>query len=125
MGKKSENREKKRKLKNFKQYLNSNLCQFQTYYLLESLVKMSQDAALQRLIAQTQAQQQVQAILHDLTEKCWDTCIDKPGPKMDGKSENCLKNCVQRFLDTNIAVTQNLEKKATNILQNHDNLGMQ
>ena len=44
---------------------------------------------------------------------------------MDGKSENCLKNCVQRFLDTNIAVTQNLEKKATNILQNHDNLGMQ
>merc|ERR1712223_2244377 len=87
--------------------------------------KMSQDLALQRLIAQTQQQQQVQAILHDLTEKCWDTCIDRPGPKMDGKSENCLKNCVQRFLDTNIAVTQNFEKKATSILQNHDNLGMQ
>merc|ERR1711962_1576622 len=124
MGKKSE-KVKKRKLKKFKQYLNLNLCHFETYSLLESLVKMSQDAALQRLIARTQAQQQVQAILHDLTEKCWDTCIDKPGPKMDGKSENCLKNCVQRFLDTNIAVTQNLEKKATHILQNHDNLGMQ
>ena len=52
-----------------------------------------------------------QAIIHDLTEKCWEACIDRPGPKMDGKSENCLKNCVQRFLDTNIAVTQNLEKK--------------
>ena len=65
---------------------------------------------------------QFQAIIHDLTEKCWDTCIDRPGPKMDGKSENCLKNCVQRFLDTNIAVTQNLEAKATNILNNHDNL---
>ena len=55
---------KERKLKYFKQYLNPNLCQFQTYYLLEYLVKMSQDAALQRLIAQTQAQQQVQVILY-------------------------------------------------------------
>ena len=55
---------KERKLKCFKQYLNPNLCQFQTYYLLEYLVKMSQDAALQRLIAQTQAQQQVQVILY-------------------------------------------------------------
>ena len=66
-----------------------------------------------------------QAILHDLTEKCWDTCIDRPGPKMDGKSENCLKNCVQRFLDANISVTQKLESKASSILQSHDNLGLE
>ena len=44
---------------------------------------------------------------------------------MDRKSENCLNNCVQRFLDANITVTQNLEKKATDILKNHDELGMQ
>merc|ERR1711971_704743 len=108
MGKQTRNLKKKAKLEkeNFKK----------KYY------KMSQDQQLQRMIAQTQAQQQIQAIIHDLTEKCWDTCIDRPGPKMDGKSENCLKNCVQRFLDTNIAVTQNLEAKATNILNNHDNL---
>ncbi len=61
-----------------------------------------------------------QTIIHELTEKCWDSCVDKPGSKMDGKTENCIKNCVERFIDTNIAVTQRLEQKATDILRQHD-----
>ena len=48
----------------------------------------------------------------------------KPGHKLDSRSENCIKNCVERFLDTNILVTQRLEKKATEVMENHDNLGM-
>ena len=57
-----------------------------------------------------------------MTEKCWDTCVAKPGSKMDNKTKNCLENCVQRFLDANILVTQKLERKAEGILNQHDNI---
>jgi len=36
---------------------------------------------------------------------------------LDGKTENCLKNCVDRFIDTNILVTGRFEKKAASIGQ--------
>ena len=41
---------------------------------------------------------------------------------MDNKTKNCLENCVQRFLDANILVTQKLERKAEGILNQHDNI---
>ena len=63
-----------------------------------------------------------QGIIHDLTEKCWETCVDRPGPKMDYKTENCFRNCVQRFIDANLLATQRLERKAEQILQNHDSM---
>ena len=48
--------------------------------------------------------------------------MEKPGPKLTGKEQNCLQNCVQRFIDANILVTQNLEKKADQILKQHDGM---
>ena len=36
----------------------------------------------------------------------------KPSSKLTGKTETCLRNCVDRFLDTNIFVTERLAKKA-------------
>merc|ERR1712045_131506 len=80
------------------------------------------DPQFQRLIQQTEAQQKMQAVIHELSEKCWETCMDKPGPKLTGKEQNCLSNCVQRFIDANILVTQNLEKKADQILKQHDGM---
>ena len=44
--------------------------------------------------------------------------MDKPGPKMDSKTDRCLNNCVQRFIDANIAVTKNLDAKATQMIKN-------
>ena len=46
--------------------------------------------------------------------------MDHPGPKMDRKTEGCLNNCVNRFIDANIAVTTNLDKKASQMLQSQD-----
>ena len=73
-----------------------------------------------RMIQATTQQQKMQAIIHDLTDKCWETCVDKPGYKMDSKTRYCLENCVQRFIDANIIATKNLEKKSTDILNRHD-----
>jgi len=41
---------------------------------------------------------------------------------MDGKTQNCLKNCVDRFIDANLLVTRHLEKKAESFLNQHDNM---
>ena len=56
------------------------------------------------------------------TSVLFQTCMDKPGPKLTGREQNCLSNCVQRFIDANILVTKNLEKKADQILKQHDGM---
>jgi len=71
------------------------------------------DPALQSFIHQETEKQRFQNILHELNEKCWDTCFDsKPSTRLDSRTENCMKNCVERFIDTNILVTERIEKKA-------------
>lgn len=32
--------------------------------------------------------------------------VDKPSSKLDGKTEACLTNCVERFIDASLAITQ-------------------
>jgi len=71
------------------------------------------DPQLQRFIQQETEKQRFQVVLHDLTEKCWDVCMDgKPSNRLDGKQENCLRNCVDRFIDSSLTITQRFEKKA-------------
>jgi import inner membrane translocase subunit TIM8 len=45
--------------------------------------------------------------VNKLTETCWDKCVtDKPGARLDGRTETCLSNCVERFLDTSLSISQ-------------------
>lgn len=43
--------------------------------------------------------------IHEFNEICWDKCVEKPGQKLDSKQENCLHNCVDRFIDTSLLIT--------------------
>jgi len=64
-------------------------------------------ADMQQFIQAETAKSQFQNVIHDLNEKCWDTCVEgKPSNKLDGKTESCLKNCVERFIDTNMLILQ-------------------
>ena len=42
--------------------------------------------------------------------------MDKPSPKLDGKTESCLENCAARFVDVTLLITnrfaQVLQKSA-------------
>jgi len=70
-------------------------------------------ADMQQFIQAETAKSQVQNLIHDLNEKCWDTCVDgKPGNKLDGRTESCIKNCVERFIDTNLLILERFERKA-------------
>ena len=72
-----------------------------------------EDRELQEFLAIEQQKANLQAQVHKLTDTCWDMCVDKPRDKMDGKSEQCLSNCVERFIDVTILVTQRFQQKLT------------
>jgi len=71
---------------------------------------------MQHFIQQESQKAQAQKVIHELNEKCWDTCFDgKPGNKIDSRTENCINNCVDRFIDTNLLMAQRFEKKVTDM----------
>lgn len=65
----------------------------------------SGDNELQEFLVAEQQKAQFQSQIHRLNEICWDKCVDKPGNKMDSRTETCISNCVDRFIDTSLAIT--------------------
>jgi import inner membrane translocase subunit TIM8 len=58
------------------------------------------DPQLASFIEQENQKQRFQAVVHTLTEQCWDLCAPGISSRLDGKSETCLANCVERFIDS-------------------------
>lgn len=75
------------------------------------------DPTLQRFMQVETEKQKLQGVIHELNEKCWDQCMDgvKPSSRLEGKSVDCIKNCVERFLDANIMVTRRMGEKANQL----------
>ncbi|NP_001087186.1 mitochondrial import inner membrane translocase subunit Tim8 A [Xenopus laevis] len=62
-------------------------------------------AELQRMLAVEQQKAQFTAQVHNFMDVCWDKCIDRPGNKLDSRTESCLVSCVDRFIDTTLSIT--------------------
>ena len=58
------------------------------------------DPQLASFIEQENQKQRFQTVVHTLTEQCWDLCAPSISTRLDGKSETCLANCVERFIDS-------------------------
>jgi len=59
------------------------------------------DAQLNNFIEGQSQRQKFQALVHDLNDKCWDTCMtSKPGTKLDSRTSTCIVSCVERFIDS-------------------------
>jgi import inner membrane translocase subunit TIM8 len=56
------------------------------------------------MIEEQKAKFQLQ--VHQFTDVCWEKCMDKPGNKLDSRTETCLVNCVERFIDTTLLITK-------------------
>ncbi|GLG93254.1 Mitochondrial import inner membrane translocase subunit Tim8 [Gryllus bimaculatus] len=69
---------------------------------------------LQKFIEIETQKQRFQFLVHNLTERCWDVCIDKPSSRLETKVETCLANCVERFLDCTNFIVNRLEKTQQN-----------
>jgi len=37
--------------------------------------------------------------------------MEKPGTKLDGRTETCLQNCVERFIDVSLLITNRFAQK--------------
>ncbi|KAK7791895.1 hypothetical protein R5R35_005418 [Gryllus longicercus] len=72
------------------------------------------DPQLQNFIEIETQKQRFQFLVHNLTERCWDVCIDKPSSRLETKVETCLANCVERFLDCTNFIVNRLEKTQQN-----------
>ncbi|XP_034650105.1 mitochondrial import inner membrane translocase subunit Tim8 isoform X2 [Drosophila subobscura] len=66
----------------------------------------SNDRELQEFMMIEQQKAKVHEQLHEFNEICWEKCIGKPSNKLDSATETCLTNCVDRFIDTSILITQ-------------------
>lgn len=63
------------------------------------------DKDLQDFLMIEKQKAQFNAQIHEFNEFCWEKCVDKPGNKLDGKTETCLTNCVDRFIDVSLLIT--------------------
>ncbi|KZC10139.1 PREDICTED: mitochondrial import inner membrane translocase subunit Tim8 [Dufourea novaeangliae] len=74
------------------------------------------DAELQEFLLAEKQKAQFQAQIHEFNDFCWEKCVDKPGSKLDSRTETCLQNCVDRFIDVSLLITnrfaQLLQKSA-------------
>ncbi|XP_050441840.1 mitochondrial import inner membrane translocase subunit Tim8 [Adelges cooleyi] len=59
---------------------------------------------IQKIILVEQQKAQLNAQIQEISEICWDKCVDKPSAKLGGKTEQCISNCVKRFFDTSIII---------------------
>uniref|UniRef100_A0A8R1TWI9 Mitochondrial import inner membrane translocase subunit n=1 Tax=Onchocerca volvulus TaxID=6282 RepID=A0A8R1TWI9_ONCVO len=50
-----------------------------------------------------------------LTGRCWDVCFSdyRPPSKLDGKTQNCINNCVNRMIDASNFMVEHLQKMST------------
>lgn len=80
------------------------------------------DEQLQRFIEAETKRHQFQGIVHELTGICWETCMDRPTPRLESKVHKCLVNCVERFIDTTNYITNRLERVASSLQPESENL---
>ena len=68
------------------------------------------DKELQEFLMMEQQKAQFQTQIHTLANVCWDKCMGKPGNYMDSRTETCVSNCVERFIDTSLQISQRFQQ---------------
>lgn len=67
------------------------------------------DPRIQNFVQAETQKQKFQQFIHKLSDVCWEMCVDKPGQKLDSRTESCVTNCVERFIDTTNFVVNRLQ----------------
>lgn len=60
-----------------------------------------------------------QELVEDMTEKCYNVCIKKPGTSLDNYEQRCLGNCMDRFIDAYNVVSKVFTKRISEEMHNH------
>ncbi|CAH6722695.1 mitochondrial import inner membrane translocase subunit Tim8p [[Candida] jaroonii] len=86
----------------------SNLSQYQLQNLNES-----ERSEILKFIESENAKSKVQMSIHNFTDLCFKKCNKNSSmnANLSNDDEQCLKNCVNRFLDLNIKIVQTLQQQ--------------
>ncbi|KYN14159.1 PREDICTED: mitochondrial import inner membrane translocase subunit Tim8 A-like [Trachymyrmex cornetzi] len=90
--------------------------------LMENQNTQVLDDQLQHFIEAETKKQQFQGLVHELTGLCWEICMDKPSLRLEPKVHKCLVNCVERFIDTTNYITNRIERVASSMQSESDNM---
>ncbi|KAI3413634.1 hypothetical protein GPALN_011123 [Globodera pallida] len=85
--------------------------------LLKAIMEPTDDHQLNNFMQQIQAEAQKQGLqeqMLSLNSRCFDICFtdSRPPSKMDGKSQTCLANCVNRIFDAKQFMFEHLQKSS-------------
>ena len=70
------------------------------------------DPELTRFVEQMEQSARLEKMKQKLTEDCWNVCVTNPNvSKFDYKTESCLANCVERFIDSSAHIIQVFSNK--------------
>ncbi|XP_078032948.1 mitochondrial import inner membrane translocase subunit Tim8 A-like [Augochlora pura] len=72
------------------------------------------DERFQAFVETEAKKQQFQRLVYNLTDICWEICVDTPSTRLGAKIEKCLVNCIERFIDTTNFITNRLERVVLN-----------
>ncbi|XP_065933321.1 mitochondrial import inner membrane translocase subunit Tim8 isoform X2 [Magallana gigas] len=67
--------------------------------------QLAQDLELER------QKGKIQQEIFQKSEMCWDMCVGSMSAKFDGKTESCIVNCVERYVDTAVAIQKRFQEK--------------
>ncbi|TMW69349.1 hypothetical protein Poli38472_001505 [Pythium oligandrum] len=70
-----------------------------------NLTPAQKNELIMRVRSEVQAQA-LQELTQNLQEKCFDKCITNAKGKLDGKQQNCLALCINRYIDTMKVVSE-------------------
>ncbi|KAK6534675.1 Mitochondrial import inner membrane translocase subunit tim8 [Arthrobotrys megalospora] len=79
-----------------------------------SLTDLSQNdkRELQQFVSNEAQKAKIQSTVHYLTDMCWKRCITSKisSGQMDSYERPCMENCVDRYIDSQMAVLKHLEQ---------------
>ncbi|XP_043279667.1 mitochondrial import inner membrane translocase subunit Tim8 A-like isoform X1 [Venturia canescens] len=78
------------------------------------------DLQLKDFVEVVSTNQRFQNLAYNLTDICWETCMDKLTPRLESKTKECVTNCVERFIDTTNFITNRLSRVTTSSKNNWD-----
>ncbi|PYI10089.1 hypothetical protein BO78DRAFT_394613 [Aspergillus sclerotiicarbonarius CBS 121057] len=66
---------------------------------------------LSQILANETQKATIQQTVHSLSDVCWKKCITGKitSGRLDQAEETCAQNCVERWMDANLAVLKHLE----------------
>lgn len=72
------------------------------------------DPELARFVSELEQTERLKKTTYKLTNDCWDLCVSNPNvSRFDSKTESCLANCVERFIDSSTFILNEFSKKQT------------